>query len=113
MSGLINKIEFLMQHTNMATIKYEIRVPTQMYGYINILTEGMELEEVIEQHNLAVKLYEASKGEQPGLPNHLMCQLENSIINGKGIQEEDMVNMSPAQKYAFKRLQNTIIRNSN
>lgn len=91
----------------MATIKYEIRIPTTQYGYINILTEGMELEEVIEQHNLAVKLYELSKKDNPGLSVKDFAKYKRDIMNG-GYQLEDDEKASSAQKWWRHETEKTI-----
>lgn len=92
-------------------MKAEIRIPTTQYGYISLFVGNKPIEEVIETHNLAVKLYEASKGEKPGLPNHQLCEIENNLLNNDGgYLEEELVNLSPVQAYSLKRLQNAIKR---
>lgn len=90
--------------------KYEIRIPTQQYAYISYFLENVELEEVIEEHNRAIQLYNASispKNSSNLQPIPFLRLLHRYMVENR-LEIEDVESLGTDKLYSQKDVVNLI-----
>ncbi len=92
----------------MTLYKSKIRIATKEYCFLEIDSETQSIEEAIEQSNMALKFYERSQSDIPGLSVRDFSRLKRDIINGQGYEMETFDGMNKAQKYVIKEIEKTI-----